>query len=90
MARDHAVAEHLVLIDPEIDRAVHHEAADFDETTDRVEQQIDAFARRELAGFVLFLDAILAAAESCLLIHGVEASRFAAEAGVFRWRDMAT
>jgi hypothetical protein len=65
VAGDHAVAEDLLLLHAEVGAAVGHEAVELDEAVP-VEQRRDALARGELAGFVLLVDAGLAAAEDGL------------------------
>src|SRR5208282_4531820 len=62
-AGDDAVAGNLVfLVHAEIDAAMLHEHVEFLERI-MVEQQFDAFARRQLAAGVLGVDALLTAAE---------------------------
>ena len=68
VAGDHAVAEYLLLLHPEVGAAVRHELVDLDEAAG-VEEQLDALARRQLAGGVLALDAGGAAAQHRLLVH---------------------
>jgi hypothetical protein len=62
VARDHAVARHNLIGHPEIAAAVRDELVDLFERAG-VEQQIDPLARGELAGGVLFVEPVLAAAE---------------------------
>jgi hypothetical protein len=72
VAGDHAVAEDLLLLHAEVGAAVGDEAVELDEAA-RVEQRRDALARGELAGFVLLVDAGLAAAEDGLPLELFEA-----------------
>jgi hypothetical protein len=62
VARDDAVTQHLLVLHAEVGAAVGDEPVDLDEAP-RVEEQVDALARRELAALVLLLDALGAAAE---------------------------
>ncbi len=62
VAGDHAVAEELLLVHPEVVAAVGLELVELDERAG-VEQQLDALARGQLAVGVLLVDAIGAAAE---------------------------
>ena len=59
---DDAVAQVALAVETEVGRAMSHERVELDERI-RVEQQLQALARRQLAAFVLLLDALLAAAE---------------------------
>ena len=60
VARDDAVAEDLVLLHAEVGAAVLDERVPFLEAA-LIEQQLDAFARRQLAARVLLVDTFLAA-----------------------------
>ena len=62
MAGDHAVAGHDLLLHAEVAAAMGDELVDLLEGAG-VEQQIDALARRQLAGVVLAAQAVLSAAE---------------------------
>ena len=61
-ARDDAVTRNDLLVHPEVAAAVRDELVDLLEGPG-IEQQIDALARGQLAGFVLPAEAILAAAQ---------------------------
>jgi hypothetical protein len=50
---------------------IRDERIEFHERS-RVEQEVEAFARGELAAFVLLIDAVLAATESSLRAHRVK------------------
>ena len=63
VAGDDAVARDELLLHPEVAAAVRHQLVELLERA-RIEQQLDPLARRELAGLVLALLAILAAASS--------------------------
>src|SRR5437763_2382685 len=72
--RHHAVAQVLLVGEPEVHRAVRHEAIELDEAA-RVEQRVQPLARRQLALLVLDLDALFTAAEQglgALLLEQVE------------------
>ena len=71
VAGDHAVAEDLLLLHAEVGAPVHHEPPDLDEAA-RIDEQIDALARRQLSAFVLLLDALGAAAEERACVDVVE------------------
>jgi hypothetical protein len=71
VARDDAVAEDLLLLHAEVGAAVDDEPIELDEAAG-IEQQVDSLARRELAAFVLFLDAFGPAADERLGVHLVE------------------
>ena len=71
VAGDHAVAEDLLLLHAEVGAAVGDEAVELDEGA-RVEQQVDALARGELAGLVLLVDALLAAGGEGALVELVQ------------------
>ena len=62
VAGDHAVAENLPLLHTEVGAAMGLELVDLDERAG-VEQGMDTLASRQLAGLVLLLDPLLAAAE---------------------------
>src|SRR5207247_10341421 len=72
--RHHAVAEILLVGEPEVGRAVRHEAVELDERAG-IEQRVEALARRHLPLLVLDLDALGAAAElglGALLLEQLE------------------
>jgi hypothetical protein len=60
MPGDDAVAGHEVVGHPEVETAVRDELVEFFERAG-IEKEVDAFARRQLAGVVLPPDALLAA-----------------------------
>jgi hypothetical protein len=72
VAGHHAVARILLLLHVEVVAAMGDEPIELDERP-LIEQCIDAFARGELAGGVLFSDAILTAAGESSSVLGVEA-----------------
>src|SRR5260370_4668294 len=61
VAADHAIARHPLLLHAEVPAAMRHQRIDLDEGR-RVEQQLDALARGQLAGGVLARDTLGAAA----------------------------
>ncbi len=68
---DDAIAEHLLVLHAEVGAAMHDEPIELDEAA-RVEQEIDALARRELAGGMLPIDTGLAPAFERLFVQLVE------------------
>jgi hypothetical protein len=60
--RNYAVAGNDLILHPEVAAAMDDELVDFLERV-WIEQEIDAFARGELAGGVLSLETVFAAAE---------------------------
>ena len=86
VAGDHAVAQIALLVDAEVGGPMRHERIQLHEAA-FVEQQLDALARRQLAAFVLLLDALLAAAELRLFAQLCQcASLSAVDKGVLRER----
>src|SRR3989454_4636082 len=74
VSRHHAVAQVLLVGEPEVHRAVRDEAIELDERA-RVEQRVEPLARRQLSLLVLDLDALFAAAEQrlgALLLEQIE------------------
>ena len=74
VAGDDAVAEDLLLVHAEVGAAVGDELVELDEAA-RVEQQVDALARGQLAGLVLALDALGAAAGRRLPLQRLQAAK---------------
>jgi len=71
MAGDHAVAEDVLLVEPEFRRAMRDESIQLNERS-RIEQEIESFARRQLAPRVLALDPDGSPAEQRLGSHPIE------------------
>ena len=61
VSADDSVTGDLLVLHSEVDATVLNESVDFEEGTG-IEEQVDAFMRRELACFVLALDALFTAA----------------------------
>jgi len=72
-AGDDAIGKELLvrLVHAEIALAVHHKSVHLAEAA-RIEQQVEPLAGSQLAGLMLFLDAIRAAARCALQPHLVE------------------
>jgi hypothetical protein len=66
VARDNAVAQVALLVEPKVGCAVRHECIELDERF-RVEQQFESLARSQLSTFVLLVDASLTPTQQGLL-----------------------
>ena len=71
VAGDDAVTQVALLLEAEVRGAVRHELIDLDERS-RVQQQVHALARGQLAAPVLLVDAFLTASEHRLLAQRPE------------------